>query len=380
MHTMKKYLFSDRSLVFIIATVLLSSFALYVPFIFNLVSYLGFKEIQASMLTVYQNFDGVLYIVPAKTLYVPQAIEALRLEQGLPNIYYAAHLPLYPFLIRLFASVFEYLPAMILVNLMFSCLLAVSFYLFLKHFKLTEKPLLLTIVFLFLPRFFVVRSVGSPESLFLFLILGSVFFFEKKNYLLAGIMGGLSVWVKSPGILLAGAYGLVILEELIKTKRFKFEWLYLLFIPAGLLGLFSFYALQYGDFYAYFNSGDNLHLVSPFSVFNFQKRWVGTAWLEELIFYSILYVYSLIHLKDIKQRSLFYFPLVFFIATIFVDHRDWARYMLPIWPFACIALQQTFTSKKFFITILILLPAIYLYAINFMLYNILPVSDWRPFL
>jgi hypothetical protein len=167
---------------------------------------------------------------------------------------------------------------------------------------------------------------------------------------------------------------------LYRERKFRFGWLYLLFIPAGLVTLFLFYARQYGDFWAYFNSGDNLHLVAPFSVFNFQKRWVDTAWLEEIVLYFILYLYSIINLKDSKYRSFFYFPLVFFAASILVDHRDLSRYMLPIWPFAVISFERLFTSKKFIITMLILLPAIYLYAMNFMLYNILPVSDWRPFL
>jgi Gpi18-like mannosyltransferase len=300
----------------IIAIVLISSVLLYIPFILNLFQYLGFVGLKTSMLTVYQNYDGPLYIVPAKTWYIPKAIENLRLEQGLPSNYFAAHLPLYPVLISIGAPILGYLRSMIGVSLISACALAVFFFFFIKKFKITEQPLLLTVVLLFLPRFLIVRSVGSPESLFLLLVLASVYFFERKNYLLAGLVGGLSIWAKSPGILLFPAYGLVILETLYRERKFRFGWLYLLFIPAGLVTLFLFYARQYGDFWAYFNSGDNLHLVAPFSVFNFQKRWVDTAWLEEIVLYFILYLYSIINLKDSKYRSFFYFPLVFFAASI----------------------------------------------------------------
>ncbi|HRN69606.1 MAG TPA: hypothetical protein PLS49_00320, partial [Candidatus Woesebacteria bacterium] len=136
----------------------------------------------------------------------------------------------------------------------------------------------------------------------------------------------------------------------------------------------------YGNFFAYFNTGGVVPMPYPFSAFNFQAIWVETGWLEDIIFYFVLYLFTIIQLKDATYRSFFYFSLVFFIGAIFVQHRDLSRYMLPLWPFACIAFEKTFTSKKFFIVLLILLPAIYLYAVNFMLFNILPISDWQAFL
>lgn len=333
---------------------------------------------------IYKHYDGPLYIIPAKSFYDPNTIANLKLEIPVDANYFAAHLPLYPIFIRLFSGLFGYLKSMIFVNLLFTVLLAFVFYHILKYFKLAQNPFLLTIVFLFLPRFLVIRSIGAPESLFIFLIVLSLFFFEKKNYLLAGLFGGLSVMTKTPGILLFPAYTLVILERAgwLRLKSIKFDWRlgYLLLIPLGLLSVFGLYWLQYGNFFAYFNSGDNIHLVAPFSVFNFQKTWVGTAWLEEIIFYFFLYLLTVISLKDIKHRSFFYFGLVFFIATIFVQHRDIARYSLPLWPLACIAFGNYFTSKKFLLAFLLLLSGIYLYAWNFLVYNVMPIGDWRPFL
>ncbi|KKP86985.1 MAG: hypothetical protein UR89_C0009G0006 [Candidatus Roizmanbacteria bacterium GW2011_GWA2_35_8] len=135
-----------------------------------------------------------------------------------------------------------------------------------------------------------------------------------------------------------------------------------------------------GDFFAYFNSGDNIHLIFPFSVFNFKMPWVGTAWLEDVIFYFLLYGLTVISLLKSKQRSFFYFSLVFFVATLFIQHRDIGRYSLPLWPLALIAHEKFFTSKKFIVICIILLPAIYLYAWNFLGYNIMPIADWTPYL
>jgi len=337
------------------------------------------------LMTVYQHYDGPWYVVVAKTFYDPAAIRNLKLEAAMPEKYFAAHLPGYPALIRAVREVggfreLGYLKSMLVANLLATIGLVVFFYWLLSKFRLTKNPLVLTTIFLFLPRFLVIRSVGAPESLFIFLILLSLFSFEKNRFWLAGIFGGLATMTKSPGILLFGAYGLLFVERWVREKRFSWQWLGIVLIPLGLLGVFGLYGRQYGDFFAYFNSGDNLHLVYPYSVFDFKKSWVGTAWLEDVLFYFFLYGLTVVSLKDIKYRSFFYFAAVFFLATIFVQHRDISRYSLPMWPMAVIAFEKFFTSKKFLVVFLILLPAIFFYAWNFLGYNVMPISDWRAFL
>ena len=345
--------------------------------------------LSVGFLTIYKHYDGPLYIIPAKTFYNPKEIDNLHVTTGSPNNYFAAHLPLYPLLIRGFKELLNYglqinelayLKSMVLVNLISTIGLVLFFYYLLKKFKLTNNPLVLASVLLFLPRFLAVRTVGAPESLFLLMILLSLFFFEKQKFWWAGLFGGLATMTKTPGILLFAGYGLVFVERFIKIKKVSWQWLGIILIPLGLLGVFGLYAKQYGDFFAYFHSGDNIHLVFPYSVFNFQKSWVGTAWLEEIIFYYFMYGLALINLKNSKYRSFFYFGLVFFTATLFVQHRDISRYSLPLWPLAVIAFEKFFTSKKFLIILVILLPAIFLYAWNMLLYNVMPISDWSAFL
>lgn len=260
---------SKRDIFLIIAVVLLSSLILYIPFIFNAFSWIGFQVPTQGMLSLYQNFDGLLYIVPAKAWYNPEAIAALRLEQTLPAEYYAAHLPMYPAFIAVFGLLFGYLKAMIVVTLLGAVAMALMFYKLTKDFKLTAAPLILSIVLLFLPRLFVVRSVGAPETLFIFFILSSIFFFEKKSYLLAGYLGGLAAMTKTPGILLFAGYALACFEYYRREHKINWQWLYLLFIPLGLVAVFALYAVQYGDFWAYFNTGGVVPMPYPFSAFNF---------------------------------------------------------------------------------------------------------------
>jgi len=408
---------------------LISTFVFWLPFLLRTNSWFGLSIPNSNFLYIYRHYDGPLYAVAAKTLYNPSLIEKFILDISFDVKYFSAHLPLYPLLVRLFAPIFNYSKSTIFINVSATLALAVFFYYLVKQFKLTKSPLILTFVFLMVPRFLIVRSIGAPESLFIFLILLSLFFFEKKNYLLAGLFGGLASMTKTPGVLLFVAYVLVFLEQtfrhsgeqsdslgmnprdesrivvqkklrfrtplrssyfVLRTSRDKSSFegqairnglqkLFVLLIPTGLLLVFYFYQVQYKDFFAYFHSGDNIHLVAPFAVFNSQSRWVGTAWLEDVIFYFFLYLLSTVTLKNSRYRSFFYFSLVFLLATSLVQHRDIGRYSLPLWPLACIALEKFFTSKKFLLTLVILLPAIYLYAWNFSLQNVMPVSDWSSF-
>ena len=389
----------------LLLVVLTSTILAWLPFI-----------LKGEFSTIYKHFDGPLYIIPAKTGYNPEAFKKIDREPTLPHdpLYYSAHLPLYPLSIHLGSFIVGYLKSMIGVTLLSTILLSWFFYFMLKKLSLTNHPLLLTSLFLFLPRFLVVRSVGSPEPLFLLFIIGSLYFFERKNYLYAGLLGGLAAMTKTPGILLFPAYILVLFEALLLSFRAEgeksrsvsrfarflsrntllrndkldseaiFEWnwkyLYLLLIPLGLLIVFSIYYIQYNDFFAYFHSGDNIHLFFPYSVFDASSPWIGSAWLEDILFYFALYISTMVILWKSHYRSFFYFGFVFLTATLFVQHRDISRYSLPLWPLACIAFEQILTSKKALIVGSILIVGIYMYAWNFLGSNVMPISEWLPFL
>ncbi|MBI3620487.1 hypothetical protein HY214_05105 [Candidatus Roizmanbacteria bacterium] len=360
--------------------VIISTLILWFPFLTRQPAWFGLPTKNTDFLTVAKQYDGPLYIVPAKTFYSPKLIEALRLEQLLPSGYFAAHLPVYPFFIRIFSYGIGYVKSLLFTNVFFTALLGMVFYEIVRRLKISEHPLLLTAVMMFLPRFLVVRSAGAPESLFMFLTLGSLYSFEKKHYFVAGLLGGLSAMTKTPGILLFGGYLLAVGERFMKTRQFEWRWIWLLGIPLGLGSVFFLYAIQYRDFFAYFHTGGVVPMSFPYSVFNFQGRWVGTAWLEDIVFYYWLYVATVFTLRRSQYRSFFYFALVFFGATLFVQHRDIARYSLPLWPLACIAFEKTLTSRKFIVVSILVIPAIYLFAWNLLLFNLMPIADWRPFL
>jgi len=378
-----------RDLILLIAATLASTLLVWLPFIIGL---------GKGMLTVFANYDGPNYIVIAKTLYQTEIIR-WAYSLPIPLEYYPAHLPGYPLLIRMFDFFMPGTWAMLLSTLITTILAVLIFYLFVKKFKLTNSPLWLSILFLFLPaRWLVVRSVGSSEPLFIFALLASFYFFKsaitpvsenlvskKKivtiDFLLAGLFGALAQITKTPGILLFMAYGLWLMVDGFKRKKFYFQAWPLLLMPLSVLGVFVFYYFQTGDFLAYFHSGDNFHLVfPPLQAFATGRNWLGDFWLEDMVYVYLFGALTLVLLFKQKLYDLATLALIFFTATLFVAHRDLSRYSLPLMPFALIAFSPFLEKKEFKIAFLIVLVPIYLYTINFILHNIAPIADWSPYL
>ena len=349
------------------------------------------------MLTVFANYDGPNYLIIAKTLYNKSLISSTFPLMSSPE-YYPAHLPAYPLLIRLFDAFLSGPWAMLTITLLSTFFAVGFFYLLIKKFHLSGNPFWLSLCFLFLPaRWLVVRAVGSPEPLFIGAILASLYFFKsafdkpennllfkKKSitldFFLAGIFGALAFITKTPGILLFISYLIFLIYDFTKTRIFKFQAWPLLIIPLSIFPVFSFYQLQTGDFFAYFHSGDNFHLFfPPFQSFNSGQFWVGDFWLEDLIYVYLFGALTVVLLIKQKLYDLAIFALVFFSATLFVAHRDLARYSLPLMPFSLIAFSKFLETKEFKIVFFFILIPIFLYAFNFILNNTAPIAVWSPY-
>lgn len=342
--------------------------------------------------TIVANYDGPLYIVAAKTLYAVDAIKA-NYSFPLPVEYYAAHFPLFPLLIRLFAPITGYPYSMLFVTVLSSFVGIYYFYLFIQDFVDKKDALFVTLLFAIFPaRWLISRSVGSADPLFVTSILASIYHFRKREYLPSGLWGVVAQLTKSAGILLFAAYVVVLAIPKIKkliagslgkwVESLKLEKTYPIFlIPLALVGVFTLYHVTYGDFFAYFKSGDNIHLFfPPFQIFNYSQPWVGTFWLEEIIFVYLLGGLGLIKLIKMKEDVIYWFVGIFFTSLLFVSHRDIIRYGLPIVPFLYAAFADSLTKKEFRLVALLLVIPIYLFSLTFISQNVMPISDWAPFL
>jgi len=382
-----------RDLFLVILFSLLTTLIVWLPFLCS------FKE---GIISLFKNYDGPNYLIIAKTWY-DKALIGRTFSLPIPLEYYPAHLPGYPLTISLLNTILRGPWAMLTSTLLATIGCSLMFYLFVLKFKLSENPLWLTLVFLILPaRWVAVKAVGSPEPLFIFAILASFYFFKsafdkvennllskKKivwlDLLLAGIFGALAQITKSPGILLFISYlsylgylGYLRKKTIIGSIKLSLP---LLLIPLSALAVFIFYQFRTGDFLAYFHSGDNFHLVfPPYLGFFPERSWLGTFWSEDMVWQYLLGALTVVFLIKQKYYDLACFAGVFFLATTLVAHRDLARYSLPIMPFTLIAFDSFIQKKEFRIALLIILPAIYLYAINFIAGNTAPVADWTPYL
>lgn len=362
----------------------LSSLFFWLVFYFNIPGKIGFNNV--TLETVFANYDGPNYMIIAKCGYNKNCIGPnFSLPQ--PLEYYPAHLPGYPVLISVLNTFTTGPKAMLLSTLIGSIFLTLILFAFLKLFIKEKSAFWLSILFIFFPaRFFILRLVGAPETWFLATTIASLYLFKKNKYFWAAVFAAFAQAFKSPGILLFAAYGIMAVYELIKTKNIKAiakKYFSFILVPLTVLTIFYLYKIQTGNFWAYFQSGDNFHLNKlPYLVFISTKSWwINTIWLEDIIYIFLIGLYGIYRLfKKYKFDIIAVYPALFIFATLFVAHRDISRYIAPIYPFLLLAFNKTLTKKPFKIIFLILLPAIILYAINFVIGNTAPIADWAPYI
>ena len=286
---------------------------------------------------------------------------------------------------------------MIFVTVLFTVLSVCMFYLLVKDFKLSDQPLFLSIIFTILPgRWVIVHSVGSPEPIFIFFILACFYLFmkfeqSKKSLFLwvAAVAAMLAQFTRPPGLLLFIAIALyihwryLIMEKgvsLFQKIKLHLKYYPFLLIPVGLLAIFYLYSQTLGDFFAYFHSGDNIHLtLPPFQIFNKNQYWVGDIWLEDILYIFIVgFSAGLVLLKK-KLYPMAFFVLTYLAASTLIAHRDISRYTLPVMPFVIIAFENFLTSKEFKIVLIIVGLGIYLYSQNFIINNVAPIPNLSLF-
>ena len=381
---------SLKKLILIASISVLPTLFIWLPFFLRLTKVWGIPIPRDGMATIVANYDGPLFIVTAKSFYSPEIIKSTSF--GLPVEYFAAHFPLFPALIKSFAGIFGYPYSMLFVTVLSSILATYFFYRFIEDYVEKKDILWLTIVFALFPaRWLIVRSVGASEPLFMAGIIASIYYFKQKKYFFAGFWGMVAQLTKSPGILLFIAYLLILLIPKLKEiatdlkSKISFpgmkKYLSISLIPLSLLGVFIFYKIRLNDFLAYFHSGDNIHLFfPPFQIFNYSAPWVGTFWLEEIIFVYLFGLLGLIKLIKMKEPELAWFVGIFFASVLFVSHRDLIRYSLPIVPFLLVAFSDTIVKKEFKYAMLILIIPIYLFSLAYISQNVMPISDWAPLL
>ncbi len=207
------------------------------------ISYQGFfpyKEVLNSfqlplLITKLANFDGVHYLLIAKNGY---------------QQFQQAFFPLYPLLIRWLSPIF-------LNNLLFTALVIANFsfflglYFFVQYLKREKINSYQSVIFLlsFFPTSFFFGAVYT-EGLFFLLFVLTLFFLQKKQYLLATFFSLLASLTRLIGLFLI----IPIFFSLIKNKKLKSASSLIVFSP--LIGFFIY------AFYLWQSTGDPLFFLN----------------------------------------------------------------------------------------------------------------------
>jgi hypothetical protein len=298
---------------------LVSSVAVYVPFL-------------GSMDKVCRYWDGPPYMYVAKTLYdVPE--DHPFVPYGLPRSYFANHLPAYPLLIRALSLVTlaSYPAAMLLATLVTSIAAAILFYELLVRWGLVQSPLWTALHFCVLPpRWVIYHAVGATEPLFFCCVFAALLALRAERPGLVTLFSLLASLTRITGALLPVVFLLIYAQ--------RREWRRAAAMPLaglGLVALFAWYRVVYGDFFAYFTwSMDEAGMISlePFEIF---RRYAGSEKLHSVELYAWMYIlYGLGTLALWKRRELFTYSFLYFAFCTLITHQDLPRYLLAIAPFA----------------------------------------------
>jgi|GEM_PF-1145889 len=327
---------------------------------------------------VYKNWDGPDYVLAAMSLYKPEIAYQNNFIQSVdihPDwTWLPAHFPLYPLLIRAFSFV-GYFPAMLGITLVFTFLTYIAFYELAVTLKITRHPLLLTLPLVFLtPRWFIVSHTGSSEPIFLFFILLFLRYLSKIDHLRAALYIALATATRPQGAVFGLGLAVVALIELIRThdlKKVIHNYYPYLSIPVTIILIFTFFRLQTGSFWAFFESiaiFKNFQPL-PFQTFTFPNINLETFWQEVNAYDYVIFLAASLLMFRKKFWRFGVISLVYFLPLIFLRHSDISRYAIPLLPFAFLAYSEIIEKKEFTLATFLMSPAIIMYAINFMDHN-----------
>ncbi len=277
------------------------------------------------------NFDGEHYLSIAKNGY---------------GQYEHSFFPFYPLFIKIISLNSNFDKVLVITGLLISHIFFIAaLFLLFKLIKIDYDKKIANwavLALIFFPTSFYFVSLYT-EGLFLFLSIGSFYFFKKQKWLLGGILGGLASVTRVTGFLILPA--LLIEWKIGKYKKFPWE---LLIIPFGFL-LYLFFLWQ--------TTGNPLAFYSELSGYGVQRQ--GNFILLPQVFYryfnmlisvninepiywtvlielvtAILAISLLIwgYFKKMKLSYLFYAGSSFILPTLTGSFSSLPRYFLTIFP------------------------------------------------
>mgnify|MGYP001607276427 CR=1 FL=1 len=311
----------------------------------------------------FANFDGVHYLTIAQKGYAAQFTQVF--------------FPVYPLIVSLITLLTPFKNLIVSGLLLSNILFLFALILFWKLLALdySKDTIQWTIIFLLsFPASFFFGALYT-ESLFLFLVFLSFYLVRKKNWWLAGIVGGIASGVKFVGIFLLPA----LLWEWWQQKKilhspssiFHSPVLYL--VPLGLISYMIYLQLQFRDWLYFWHAqpvfgaertGGSIVLL-PQVIWRYIKiLWtvsplLESYWISLLELSTTILGISLLviaHKKKVRSSYLIFSWLAVIIPTLTGTLSSMPRYVLVIFPiYIVLALRKNTLGKMGIIGIFCLL-------------------------
>lgn len=164
-----------------------------------------------------------------------------------------AFFPLYPLLIKLFSAIFGHPVAIGFIISNIALLLASIYFYKLIKLDYKDSTAMKSIFFLLISPVSFFFSIVYTEGLFLFLVISCFYYARKKQWLLASILAGLATLTR-------GTIGFILIFPLLMEyfdldfrnlkpdlKKIKSSILYLLLIPASLIGFMIYLYIKFNE-------------------------------------------------------------------------------------------------------------------------------------
>jgi len=260
-------------------------------------------------------------------------IEIAKYGYGYEWVDYA-FMPLYPALIWLTNFVIgDYKFSAVLVSNFFSFAMIIPLVKVFRLYLPNEEVPRATALTLFYPVLFVFTLVGYAESLLLFSVFYSWYYFKKERYLLSSIFLSLAMLTKLTPVIIFVTY----IAWLFRKRHFK---AILAFTPVvlALIGAAAYLYMLSGEPFIVVTSHAwwNIGLRTPVEGFYrvlIAKRMPTAWWISRLFLYLFLVGFAIWKTWRIKDVPLTAYAIGFYIlGTCYARLYDFPRLTLPIIP------------------------------------------------
>lgn len=238
--------------------------------------------------------------------------------------------------------------------------------------EISRKTILLL---LFFPTSFYLVSYYT-ESIFLALVIWSFYFARRGNYLLAGILGGLSTATRVVGLALIPALTLEAIKD--GKKNLLQKILGILLVPSGLFIYMYYLKVRTGDPLEFFNtisifgeqrSPEIILLPQVFFRYffkilpnlNYSSFHIIFTTILEILTGSLFFVLSLIAFLKIRISYAVYFLVAYLIPTFSGSFSSFPRYALILFPAFILGAVLTKNLPRFLMNLIYIVLLVSLY-------------------